>query len=140
MCIEIYLGLKSNATDLTVADSHAGFWSRKLAPGPRRVRALLELETVYEVGSFMGCTCGLSFGPWSEQNPEEEHDKRLENVREFANLLRQNSSTIQRIMTLEQYHLSTLAEFPLCSLDQHIDLAQLKEFSLDSDCVYELVP
>lgn len=140
MCIEIYLCARSNENDLTITDSPSGFWSRKLAPGPLRIRALLESEIVYEIGSFMGCSCGLNFGPWSQHEAEEQHEKRVENVIAFFDLLQRHRSTIQRIMTLEQYHHSAMGEFPKHSLDQYADVSQKKEFSLDADCIYELAP
>lgn len=139
MCIEIYIGLRSNEHDLTVSDSVSGFWSRQLPPGPKRVRAMLELETVYEVGSFLGCTCGLYFGDWSRREPSEHHDKRVDNVVEFRNLLQHHESLVERILTLESYEIQSLDQFPKHPLDLQSMSENASEFSFDADCIYELV-
>ena len=97
----------------------------------------MRLDTIYEVGSFMGCSCGLSFGDFSRDDPSEHHEKRLANVRELQDFLRTHASQIVRIMTLEDYDRNSLDEFERESLDLN-QMATADEFSFDPECIYEI--
>ena len=139
MCSEIYIGTDS-AVDLTVEDSPSGLWIKPLPPGPRIQREFMELESVYEVGSFMGCSCGLMFGEFSKNDPTENHEQRKANVGEFREILHRNSANIVRIMTLVKYNLRSLKEYPRRILDLGSMTDDAEEFSFDDDCVYEIKP
>ena len=139
MCTEIYIGTDS-AIDLTVDDSPSGLWITPLPPGPRIQREFMELESVYEVGSFMGCSCGLMFGEFSKNDPTENHEQRKANVSELREILFRNSEHIVRIMTLVKYNLRSLKEYPRRILDLGSMTDDAEEFSFDDDCVYEIKP
>jgi len=137
VCTEIYIGTDS-AVDLTGDDSPSGLWIAPLPPGPRIQREFMELESVYEVGSFMGCSCGLMFGEFSKNDPTENHEQRKANVGELREILRRNSKHIVRIMTLEDYNFRSLAEYPHQILDLEAMADDSEDFSFDADCVYEI--
>ena len=139
MCTEIYIGTDS-AVDLTVDDSPSGLWITPLPPGPRIQREFMELESVYEVGSFMGCSCGLMFGEFSKNDPTENHEQRKANVGELREILHRNSANIVRIMTLVKYNLRSLKEYPRRILDLGSMTDDAEEFSFDDDCAYEIKP
>lgn len=138
MCTEIYIGTAADAADLTLEDSPSGLWIKPIPPGPRVQRGLMQLASVYEVGSFMGCSCGLVLDESFKNDPEEQYEKRLANVRELASILREHATQIIRIMTLMDYEIRSLEKFPrrTLNLDQ---MAKVNEFGFEDDCVYEIV-
>lgn len=139
MCTEIYIGT-AEGVELTVDDSPSGLWITPLPPGPRIQREFMELESVYEVGSFMGCSCGLMFGEFSKNDPTENHEQRKANVRELREILLRNSEHIVRIMTLVNYNLQFLEEYTRLILDLDSMNEDVTEFSFDADRVYEIWP
>ena len=46
----------------------------------------MDSKYFYSVGSFLGCSCGLSFGKWSIDDPNEEHSNRVRDVEYFMKL------------------------------------------------------
>lgn len=139
MCMELYIGVRGADVDLTLQNSPSGLWIKPVPP-EHHSRPLIELESVFEVGSFMGCTCGLIFGEWSRKNPDEEHDRRLENVAALREVLAANAGDIVRLMTLEEFRYGALEEFPRRVLDLDAMREDCAEFSLREDCVYEIWP
>ncbi len=137
VCTEIYIGTTDGAADLTREDSPSGLWIKPIPPGPRVQRGLMRLASVYEVGSFMGCSCGLVLDESFKDDPAERYDQRLANVRELASILREHATQIVRIMTLLEYDLRSLADFPRRTLNLD-DMANAKEFVFEDDCVYEI--
>lgn len=137
MCTEIYMGTVDHSIDLTLEDSPSGLWIHPVPPGPRVQRALIELDSVYEIGSFMGCSCGLVFRDSFKDDPAENYGQRVANVRELQEILCEHSTHIVRIMTLLDYNICSLEKFPRLMLDLD-QMRDAKEFDFESDCVYEI--
>jgi hypothetical protein len=83
MCINIYLGSDSPLPAIPWDEADPGFHLQ-----PVEVPAVLgtlrdmgfSFPHILQAGSFLGCACGLSFGDWSCENPEEEHARRVRDV------------------------------------------------------------
>lgn len=54
------------------------------------IREIISCDFYYEVLSFMGCSCGLCFYASYINDPEEEYDQRVLDVRRFADYLDQH--------------------------------------------------
>ncbi|MFK7767689.1 MAG: hypothetical protein AB8B55_10750 [Mariniblastus sp.] len=139
MCTDIFIGVSQRDCDLTTVDSDSGLWIHAVPTANVRVRELMELETIFEVGSFMGCTCGLSYSDSTLDDPIENHDKRVSNVEHLRQIFEKHFDSIVRIMTLEKYDLNNLALFPHNKLDLEFMRPGVTEFSFDADEVYELM-
>ena len=60
---------------------------------------ILNCKHYYETFSFMGCSCGLSYGDWSRNDVQEEHDKRVQDVRQFVDYLKEHSNNELSLFT-----------------------------------------
>ena len=136
MCLEIYVGTKTKS-ELKETTSKSGFWAKPLPLGEHHARKALKSESVYEVGSFLGCTCGLAFGPWSAADKSENHEQRKDNAAAFRRFLLSNKSDISGIVTISEFHGRSHEKFPQKSLDPDTFLGE--ELQFEDDVIYELI-
>jgi len=140
MCTDIFIGTHSSDADLTILESESGL---RICPVPAdntQVRELMELDSIYSVGSFMGCSCGLMFGQWSKKDPDEKHQQRIDNVAHLKEVLAKHFDDIVRIATFETWNFVGLEEIPRRILDLDSMHLSVTEFDLDNDHVYEIWP
>ena len=134
--MEIYIGAASSDLDLTLAGSPSGLWIKPV-PADHYSRPLIELESVFEVGSFMGCACGLGF---DDATRDDEHERRVENVVALREILKANAGEIVRILSLNEFNRGSLEEFPRRILDLDAMDESVAEFWFEDDSVYEIWP
>lgn len=84
MCIRIYLGSDRALPEVPWNDARPGFHTRPVTE-PEVLGALRRLgfsaPIIVAADSFMGCGCGFSYGSWSRENPDEDHQLRVRDVR-----------------------------------------------------------
>jgi hypothetical protein len=134
MCQEIYFSTPFNSVNLELKDS-SGFWVSKVKEPTEFLRSILKYKNIYEVGSFMGCTCGLIF---DDDLKNDNYEKRVENAHAFIRFLRNNLNSISEVITLFDYPYSSREEFPQRFLNV-AEQKQLTFFELENDSIYALV-
>lgn len=87
MCLIVYIG-SQNQLPLIQENEFYLREEHDADKGYTFVKNLLSSNFLYTVGSFLGCSCGFSYGAWSEI--ENDHLKRIKSVTNFMNYLRSN--------------------------------------------------
>lgn len=54
------------------------------------LNTIMKFGFIYELGSHMGCACGLGYGEWSLEDKREKHQQRVKDVSNMANYLSAN--------------------------------------------------
>lgn len=90
--MEIIIGSNNELPEIPPNDDDLKFYIRKLTGDNLYdiYKKALNCNFYYEPLSFMGCGCGLCYGDWSKNNPNEEHDKRVNDIKSLINYLRNN--------------------------------------------------
>lgn len=97
---------------------------------------ILKFGFIYELGSHMGCACGLGYGEWSLMDKGEKHQDRVKDVSSMANYL--SANMLQNRLRLfctewddvrENYDEK---EFPLSNISK-------EEFEFDEDVILNVV-
>jgi hypothetical protein len=135
MCTEIFIG-SSSKEDLSLVDSVTGFWVKAVNQPHHHSSIALGVKRTYEIGSFLGCSCGFSFGTWSKNDPTEEHEKRRANAKALKDFLLKYSAKVTGIVTFFKYTYAKPEEFPKVKFP--IGLLEAAEFDFEDDVVYEI--
>ena len=91
MCLSIYFSSHQPLARLSMNPSEPQLWVNPVqSEGVREILSgILSGKHLYEVGSFMGCSCGLAYGDWSVNKLEENHQKRRKDVGLFFDYLKE---------------------------------------------------
>lgn len=88
MCTKVYLASEKEIPEIKWNEESPGFYLDRVDPKVYDdLTGILNLRFIYELGSHMGCSCGLSYGEWSLNDKEDKHDQRVKDVSDFANYL-----------------------------------------------------
>lgn len=131
MCTEIYIGV-STKEDLSTHDKETGFWVAKVKDKDHFSKIALKVENIYEIGSYMGCSCGLAFGEGLENE-----NKRKQNCLKLKSFLEKNLSVITGMVTFYDslYNGETGENFPEHTFNLK-DLEHPEEFYFKDDVIY----
>jgi len=88
MCLNIYVASDKELPLIPWSDARPGFYTGKVSD--QEIIAMLDtvfqFGHYYEVGSHMGCSCGLAYSEWSP-TPDEKHEQRVQDVSDFKSYL-----------------------------------------------------
>lgn len=84
MCQSIYISSQRELPEIPWNKKSPGFYIIKVdhAGTLEMLQPILPADFIYEALSFMGCSCGLTYGEGLEN-----HEERVKNVGDFANYL-----------------------------------------------------
>ena len=89
MCQNIYISSNKELPEIDWDENSPGFYIKKV-DNPDLIKSLKEItesEFFYEALSHMGCSCGLCYAEWlNEDNPKQ----RRQDVRKFAEYIDAN--------------------------------------------------
>jgi hypothetical protein len=88
MCLNIFIGSEKELPVVPWNEENPGFCLDKLSDEKfiEIIAPILNSNYYYDVGSFMGCSCGFSFGKWSKET-NDNHEQRIANIQEFKEYL-----------------------------------------------------
>ncbi len=91
MCLQIYIGSEKQLPTIPWNEEAPGLSILELSDDGylEMVKPILQSNFYYDVGSFMGCTCGLMYGEWLKD--DKNYEQRVQNATDFLNYLRQHS-------------------------------------------------
>lgn len=102
MCASIYIGSEKELPIIPWSSENPGFYLSKLSDENvvEMVSPILNSNYYYDVGSFMGCSCGFIFGDWSKET-NDNHEQRISNTQDFRDYLRKylTNNTIKLFCT-----------------------------------------
>jgi hypothetical protein len=92
MCTDIYIGSNKVLPLIEWNVDAPEFYVRVLDLEGEGIMVsnILKSKYLYEVGSHIGCACGLSYGDWSKKSVSENHSKRVEDVSRLMSYLGQH--------------------------------------------------
>lgn len=92
MCLSIYIGSEKQLPVVPWNDDNPGFCTYELSDEREleMIQPILQSNFYYDVGSFMGCTCGLLYGEWLRD--DKNYEQRVQNATAFLNFLKKHSS------------------------------------------------
>ncbi|GAA4049148.1 hypothetical protein GCM10022409_39590 [Hymenobacter glaciei] len=90
MCVRIYLGSILPLPQIIWNKSTPGFYVNAVNDEAEaaRMHELLSATHVYELGSFMGCSCGLMYNPQLKGDDADNYPSRLKDVALFKSHLK----------------------------------------------------
>lgn len=139
MCMEIYLGSTNRLPTIEFDDENPGFYLTETSGDelPDGVRLTMGSKYYYELGSFMGCCCGFTYGDWSLGNKDESHELRVGDVKELMRYL----STHFDGNNLKIF-CTSWGEFPekYEEKDFNVNAVDENEFEFDEYIVLNIIP
>ncbi len=89
MCIEVLIGAINELPIVEWDEANPGFYLSKVSGNnlPKAANASMKSIHYYEAGSFMGCSCGFSYGDWSKN---DNHHLRVTDVKKLMRYLADN--------------------------------------------------
>ncbi len=116
MCLMIYIGSKN---PLPIIDGSEFYISEEDNTDKSYpfVKQLLSANFLYSPSSFFGCSCGFSYGAWSET--DDDHPLRIKAVSGLLEYLRSNSKDNELKIFCTWW-------------DKFPDAYEIKEFDLNS--------
>lgn len=103
MCTNIYVGANKKLPVVIYENERPGFHIIELKEQKQKefINKILNQKYYYEVGSFMGCTCGLAFGDELKESEPDHYQKRINDVATFFNYLKKHrNSDIKIFVTM----------------------------------------
>lgn len=97
MCLNVIVASKIPLSIIKDNKNYSGFYIERIIDQNtiNSIHPILKSSFYYQVGSFMGCSCGLSFGKWSQASPNENHTQRKKDVMGFHNYLAEHAKNNQ---------------------------------------------
>ena len=79
MCLDVYIGSNKYLPVISWNEADPGFCVRETLEEEvlGALSPILKKDFIYNIGSFMGCSCGFSYGHWSKNNEKENHSARV---------------------------------------------------------------
>lgn len=137
MCSILYLSSQKQLQTVKWDKEDPGFHIDSLSDEDQlnMIRPFLKGNYFYEIGSHMGCSCGLSYGKWSMHDEDENHSLRVKDVSDLKAYLLDNLNDNQLFLfnTLwedvrTQYHTK---EFDLNKISE-------LEFEIEEDVILRI--
>ncbi len=103
MCQNIYISSKKELPEIKWNEKSPGFNIMKVTHEGelKMLEPILHSDHLYEVLSFMGCSCGLMYGHWTKDDVQD-HRQRVKCVFDFIEYLikHKENNTLQIFSTM----------------------------------------
>lgn len=134
MCTDIYLGSKKELEPVIWNEKNPGFYTT-IVKNKETINFLdniLHLKFYYELGSHMGCSCGLSYGDWSRNDIDENHESRVNDVNSLFEYLRKMPNNVLKIFcTTWEDNVDNISTTKL-----DLNKRNLSEFDFEKNIIY----
>jgi hypothetical protein len=89
VCLNVYISSSRELPQIQWDEKTPSFYLLKEEDNKTlgMLAPILGDKLIYQAFSFMGCSCGLSYGEWSMSNLEENHEQRQKDVQSFIQYL-----------------------------------------------------
>lgn len=100
MCLNIFIGSDKELPIIKWLDESPAFYVYEVTEKDSEFKVIQEVigtSRIYSFGSFMGCSCGLSYGDWSKEDKAEDHESRVldvERMKDYLTFNRDNNLLI----------------------------------------------
>lgn len=135
MCIDTFLGSHNPLPVITFDEDNPTFYTQPIDDEENSIaKKYLGSNNVYFVGSFMGCSCGLSFGNWSL---DDEHMARIRDVNLLLNyLITYSKQNVLKLLYLDYDSIEATLPEKEFNPRNYLNVA---EFDLQSNIIYLVV-
>lgn len=137
MCIDTFVGSHKPLPVIEFDKENPSFYIKEVDDVENSLaKKILKLSNIYFVGSFMGCSCGLSYGTWTEE--EADHQNRIVDVKKMLTYLIDNSKdSILKLLYLDYDDLDRETKTKLFDPHEHLNA---EEFDLESNVIFTIGP
>lgn len=112
MCTELCFGTDSEDVPVIFNDS-SGLWTQQVATPTAWIQKIFGTQRLFELGSYMGCSCGLMTGEGlTEGEQTDDPTQRVANVQALGKYLTRYYPAISEILTLYSYELYDACSIP----------------------------
>ena len=100
MCLDVYIGSNKRLPVIAWNETAPGFYIRETIKEEvlAALSPILKKNFIYNIGSYMGCSCGFSYGDWSRNNEKENHYARVRDTFALIHYLQSNLSDNELIV------------------------------------------